>query len=217
MLTFIGNALNVAGLILALFMVVPLLAIGTGSRAMRGLGLSLAGLAEAVTGRVGRAVSWLILIMAGVQFAIVMMRYVYGLNFIVMQESITYMHGAIFLLAAGYTLLDDDHVRVDVIYSTLSARGKALVNFIGTYAFLFPVCVLIIITSGSYVAQSWAVGEGSAEASGIQGVFLLKSLVPAFAVLLALQGFAVAARAADLIRGGQGSVQGSAPLPEEAR
>ena len=161
----------------------------------------LAGVAGPLTRGAGRLVMWLVLAMALVQFAVVILRYVFGLNFIFMQEGVTYMHGAVFLLAAGYALLTDDHVRVDIFYRGASPRKKALIDFIGTYVLLFPICLLILWTGAGYVGNSWAVGEGSAEQSGIQGVFLLKSLIPAFAMLLAMAGFVMAARAGALLRG----------------
>ncbi len=151
----------------------------------------------------GRVVMWFLLLMALVQFGIVILRYVFGINFIFMQESITYMHGAVFLLAGGYALLTDDHVRVDIFYRSSSPKRKALIDFIGTYLFLFPICLLLLWTASPYVANSWAVGEGSAETSGIQGVFIIKSFVPAFALLLAMAGFSVAARASLTLREGR--------------
>ncbi len=156
---------------------------------------------EQLTTIVGRAVMWLLLAMALVQFAVVLLRYVFGVNEIFMQESITYMHGAVFLLAAGYALLTNDHVRVDIFYRDASPRRKAVVDLLGTYLFLFPICLVILWTGSPYVARSWAFLEGSADTSGIQGVFLLKSLIPAFAVLLAMAGFVVAHKAVATLKG----------------
>ncbi len=154
-----------------------------------------------MTRGVGRIAMWLVLAMAFVQFAVVILRYVFGLSFIFMQESVTYMHGAVFLLAAGYALLTNDHVRVDIFYRGAPPKRKALVDFLGAYLFLFPVCLLILWTASGYVGNSWAVGEGSNEQSGIQALYLLKSLIPAFAVLMAMAGFVIAARSVDTLRG----------------
>lgn len=148
----------------------------------------------------GRLVMWLVLAMAFVQFGVVILRYVFGINLILMQESITYMHGAVFLLAAGYALLTDDHVRVDIFYRGLSPRRKALVDFLGTYLFLFPICLVIFAAARDYVGEAWRVREGSTEQSGIQGVYLLKTLIPIFALLLSMAGFANAARAGAILR-----------------
>jgi TRAP-type mannitol/chloroaromatic compound transport system permease small subunit len=151
---------------------------------------------------VGRSVMWLVLLMALAQIAVVIFRYVFGVSFIVMQESITYMHGAVFLLAAGYALLTDDHVRVDILYRGASPRQKARMDFWGTYLLLLPTCLLILWTSAPYVANAWAVHEGSNEQSGIQALYILKSFIPAFAVFVAMAGFSVAARASETLRQG---------------
>lgn len=161
----------------------------------------LSPLFSSITRITARIVMWLLLAMAFIQFGVVVMRYVFGINYIFMQESITYLHGTVFLLAAGYALITDDHVRVDIFYRAASEKKKALIDFLGTYLFLFPVCLLLLWTASPYVGNSWAVGEGSAETSGIQAVFLLKSLIPAFAILLAMAGFSIAARAGGVLKG----------------
>lgn len=156
---------------------------------------------KTITRTTGRAAMWLVFTMALVQFTSVILRYVFGINFIWVQESITYMHGAVFLLAGGYALLTDDHVRVDIFYRDAPPRRKAWVDFLGTYFFLFPFCLLLLWTATPYVGNAWAVREGSTEQSGIQGVFLLKTLIPIFALLLAMAGFVIAARAVETLKG----------------
>ncbi|MFN0024388.1 MAG: TRAP transporter small permease subunit [Parvularculaceae bacterium] len=150
---------------------------------------------EAVVRGIGRLSIWLVLAMAAIQFAGVILRYVFGVNFIAMQESVTYLHGAVFLLAGGYALITDDHVRVDIFYREASPRRKAIVNLAGTYLFLLPFCFVALWAAAPYVGNSWAVREGSIEQSGIKGVYLLKSLIPIYLTLLALAGVAMAARA----------------------
>lgn len=144
---------------------------------------------------------WAVLSMALVQAAIVVMRYVFGVNFIWLQESVVYLFGITFLLLAGYVLLCDEHVRVDLFYREAGPRQKAWTDFLGTYLLLFPVCGLILWAAGPYVARSWAVFEPSSEPSGIPAVFLLKSLIPIFALLLSMAGFSVSTRAAMVLRG----------------
>ena len=156
---------------------------------------------SAITRKAGRATMWLIFVMALVQFASVILRYVFGINFIWAQESITYMHGTVFLIAGGYALLTNDHVRVDIFYRDASANHKARVDLFGTYLFLFPFCLLLLWTAAPYVGNAWAVGEGSTEQSGIQGVFLLKTLIPLFAILLSMAGFVIAAKATKTLKG----------------
>jgi TRAP-type mannitol/chloroaromatic compound transport system permease small subunit len=90
-------------------------------------------------------------------------------------------------------------VRVDVFYSTASPRTKALVDLCGALFLLLPFAIALLWFSLPYVARSWAILERSPETSGLPLVFLLKTLIPAFALLLALQGIAQAARAAALL------------------
>jgi TRAP-type mannitol/chloroaromatic compound transport system permease small subunit len=164
----------------------------------------LAPLVETLVRGAGRVSLFLVLAMAAIQFAAVILRYVFGLNFIAMQESVTYLHGAVFLLAGGYALLTDDHVRVDIFYREASPRRKALVDLAGTYLFLLPFCLVALWAASPYVANSWAVREGSVEQSGIKGVYLLKTLIPIYLTLLLLAGFAAAARAAETLRPSKG-------------
>lgn len=162
----------------------------------------LAGLIDSLNEAIGRAVSWLALTMVLVTFILVVMRYVFGLASIFMQESVIYMHGLLFMLAAGYTLLHDGHVRVDIFYREASESTKAWVDLLGVLFFLIPVCGLIWHVSWLYVAQSWAVHEGSKETSGIQAVFLLKTVILVFVALVILQGLSLAARALIVLVGG---------------
>jgi TRAP-type mannitol/chloroaromatic compound transport system permease small subunit len=144
---------------------------------------------------VGVSVAWLALLTVLVECAVVVMRYVFGVGSVKMQESIVYMHATVFMVAAGYTLLHDGHVRCDVFYAEASPRAQALIDLVGVLVFLLPTCALIAWVAWPYVAAAWAVREGSPEGSlGIQGVFLLKSIILVFALLLALQGLALATR-----------------------
>ena len=163
--------------------------------------LAIAHVIDLMNERIGRAVSWLALLMILVQFIVVVMRYIFGFGSIFMQESIVYMHALIFLVAAGYTLLHDGHVRVDIFYGAATARRKALINFIGVLVFLWPVCILIIVVSAKFVTAAWAVKEGSPEGSGIQAIYLLKTVIWVFAVLLMLQGYSLLVNSWAVMRG----------------
>ncbi len=151
--------------------------------------------------RLGRAVAWLALIMVLVQFTIVVLRYMFGFGSIMMQESVIYLHAVLFLAGSGYTLLHDGHVRVDIFYRDAAPRTRAFVDLIGVLIFLLPVCTLIWWGSWPYVQTSWQVLEGSRETSGIHAVYLLKTIILVFAVLMALQGIAMGLRALMVIRG----------------
>jgi TRAP-type mannitol/chloroaromatic compound transport system permease small subunit len=101
------------------------------------------------------------------------------------------MHATLFLLGAAYTLKCEGHVRVDIIYKRFSDRGRAWIDLIGTLTLLMPMCLFIFFISWDYVVSSWALFEGSREAGGLDGVFLLKSLILVMAGLLLLQGIAM--------------------------
>ena len=141
------------------------------------------------------------LLLALVQASVVVAVSVFSVSVVWLQELTQYLFGAMFLLAAGAVLLTDGHVRVDLLYSRWSARRRALVDLLGLTLFVLPVCALVVIASAPYVAASWAELERSSEPSGIHAVYLLKSMIPAFGVLLALSAFARAADAAATLRG----------------
>jgi TRAP-type mannitol/chloroaromatic compound transport system permease small subunit len=156
---------------------------------------------DALNENIGKAVAWLALLMVIVQFIVVIMRYVFGIGSIFMQESIIYLHAIVFMLGAGYTLLHNGHVRVDIFYREASPQRKAVVDLLGVAIFLIPVCALIWWGSWSYVANSWRVFEGSRETSGIQAVFLLKTVILVFVVLVVLQGISLAIRSLLILAG----------------
>lgn len=156
---------------------------------------------DAINDRVGKAISWLAVIMVVVQFTIVVMRYIFGINFIFIQESVIYLHAALFMVGAGYTLLHDGHVRVDIFYREASPRRQALVDLFGALFFLLPVCVVILWYGVPFFEQSWAMREGSQETSGIQAVYIQKLFIVLFAALVGLQGVAMALRSALTLHG----------------
>lgn len=150
---------------------------------------------EAVNRAVGRAVAWTALLMVLVQFAVVVLRYVFGVSYVWAGESVMYLHATLFMLGAGYTALVDEHVRVDIFYARLGDRGKAAVDLFGALVFLLPAMAVLAWWSWPSVRNAWAVREGAISVGGIPASFLLKTLIPAFAALLTLQGVASAARA----------------------
>jgi TRAP-type mannitol/chloroaromatic compound transport system permease small subunit len=146
---------------------------------------------------------WLSLWLVLVQFAVVVLRYVFGLGFIFLQEALLYFHGTLFLIAASGALLHEGHVRIDVFYRGLSPGGKAWIDLIGTYVFLIPVIAVIAAASVPYVSASWSVLEGSKETSGIPAIFVLKTMILAFAGLVYAQAISFASRAALVILGAE--------------
>ncbi|MPZ56535.1 MAG: TRAP transporter small permease subunit [Rhizobiales bacterium] len=151
---------------------------------------------DRLTGAVGRAVAWLALTLVLVQFAVVILRYVLGIGSIWLQETVLYGHAVLFMLAAAWTLRDDGHVRIDILYGDATTRTKALVDLFGALLLLLPFMAVLAWYAWPYVTRSWAIHERSREVSGLPFVYLLKSLIPLFALLMALQGIAQAIRAA---------------------
>ncbi len=162
---------------------------------------------------VGVTVAWLVLFMVLVQFAVVVMRYVFGFNSIALQESILYAHGAMFMLASAYTLFIGGHVRVDIFYHAMNTRNQAWVDLLGTALFLVPFMLLVLNFSWNYVEISWRIHEASRETSGLPGVFLLKTVILVFAGLMLLQGMALAGKAALFISGQTDIDQARASAP----
>ncbi len=169
----------------------------SGFNVLRGL----AGSIDAFNEWLGRTVSWLSLLMVLVTVTIVVLRYVFDLGWIWLQESVTYMHASLFLVGAAYTLKHEGHVRVDIFYQRFSPRGQAWIDLLGTLGLLLPVCLFILFVSWDYVVQSWSLHEGSREAGGLEAVYLLKSLILVMAVLLLLQGLSLALRCLDRLIG----------------
>jgi TRAP-type mannitol/chloroaromatic compound transport system permease small subunit len=156
---------------------------------------SIADRIDRLTTGIGRAVSWLALVVVLLQFALVVARYLFGLGSIWMTEAVIYSHASLFMLACAWTLRAGGHVRVDIFYAEASARTKAIIDLIGALLLLLPFALMLVWLSLPYAARSWAILERSQEASGLPLVFLLKSLIPVFAVMMALQGVTQAIRA----------------------
>ncbi|MSU91025.1 TRAP transporter small permease subunit [Rhodobacteraceae bacterium 2CG4] len=154
-------------------------------------------LADALDGinrGLARGVRWIVVAMVLIQFAIVIGRYVFGVNSIAAQESVLYLHAAFFMLAGGYTLLVDKHVRVDVFYAHLSPRAKRRIDIFGHLFLLMPSMLALLYWSWPSVRNSWKILEGPMSVGGIEAVFLMKSLIPAFCVLVMLQSVAILIR-----------------------
>ncbi|MEQ8194357.1 MAG: TRAP transporter small permease subunit [Rhodospirillales bacterium] len=143
---------------------------------------------------IGKITAFFALAIVLIQFIVVLLRYVFGIGSIFIQESIIYAHAILFMVGAGYTLLQDGHVRLDIFYRAASRRKKDLINLIGSVTCLLPMSILIWVYSWPYVAQSWRVLESSKETSGIPAVFLLKTMILIFAGLLFAQGLSLALR-----------------------
>ena len=128
--------------------------------------------------------AWLTVVMVLLTFTIVVLRYGFNMGWIWLQESLTYLHVAVFSVVAAWALQQDGHVRVDIFYAGMTDKNRARVDLLGSLIFLVPFCIFILIISWPYVANSWKLLESSREAGGLPLVFLLKSLILVMPALL---------------------------------
>ena len=143
---------------------------------------------DAINERVGRAVSWLALLLVLITAYDVLMRYLFRTSYVFIAELEWHLFAFLFLVGAGYTYLHDGHVRVDIFYAQSTRRRRALIDVVFTVFFLFPMCFMLIRTSIPFVAASWAVLEGSPDPGGLPGRLVVKAAIPVGFLFLALQG-----------------------------
>ena len=131
--------------------------------------------------------SFLVVFMTFNVFLVVVLRYLFGISFIWMQETYVWMHAYIFMLGAGFTYLNDDHVRIDILYRNASQTYRAFIDLIGNVFFLLPFLYIIWSYSFPFVYKSWQMNEISREAGGLSMLFLLKLAILLFVILLFIQ------------------------------
>jgi TRAP-type mannitol/chloroaromatic compound transport system permease small subunit len=160
---------------------------------------------------IGRLFAWLTLVAVVLCFTVVVQRYLLSTTQLWMQDLYVWLNGAMFMTVAGYTLLVEGHVRVDILYRPASPRRKAMMDLAGVLLFLLPFCTVVWLWSYEYVQRSWLFHEGSANPGGMPGLFILKTFILVFVVLVGLQGIAMALRSV-LVLAGRESL-----LPERYR
>ena len=156
--------------------------------------LRIADCIDAINRGVAHVLRWLALAMTLISFGIVIARYVFGISSIWVQESVLYLHAMLFMLAAGYTLLVDKHVRVDIFYASVSPQIRRRIDIGGHLLLLLPSMAALAWWSWPSVRNSWTILEGPISVGGIEAMFLLKSLIPAFCLLVMLQSVAILLR-----------------------
>jgi len=154
---------------------------------MRTVFSTLSRLIDTLNDKVGNLVSWLCFSMVIVTFGVVVARYAFNEGSIMVQETVIYMYAFVFMLGAGYTYLNEGHVRVDIFFKNRTRKQQAKINILGNLLLLLPMVSAIFWYSFPYVKFSWSLFEGSKEAGGFDYVYLLKSAIPALCILLGLQ------------------------------
>jgi len=150
--------------------------------------LRISGLIDGLNEHVGRLSYWLILVMVLVSAGNASVRYIFDRSSNAWLEIQWYLFSAVFLLGAGYTLLHNQHVRIDVISGRLSKRARAWIDVFGTLFFLLPMAIAIMWMSWPVFVQAWELHEESSNAGGLI-VWPARLLVPAGFLMLVLQGF----------------------------
>ena len=174
--------------------------------------LGIARAIDAVNERIGRAVLWLVLAVTLISAANALMRYGFGMSSNAWLEIQWYLFGAIFLLAAGYTLKHNGHVRVDVLYGRWPPRVRAWIDLLGAALFLLPLCVLMVWLSWHGFIESFQRGELSSDAGGLIR-WPVRLLIPLGFALLGLQGVSELIKRVAFLRG-QGELPHEPPMEE---
>ncbi len=156
---------------------------------------------EAFIEATGRAIAWLTLALVLVMFSVVVFRFVFDVGWVWLQESANYLHAFIFMLGAAYTLKQDGHVRVDILYRKLGTRGQALIDLLGTLLLLIPVCAFIFYISWDEVIKAWINLEPSQRTGGLDLAYVLKSSMLLMPALMIIQGIAIVIQKSLLLRG----------------
>ncbi|WP_019646566.1 TRAP transporter small permease subunit [Novispirillum itersonii] len=164
--------------------------------------LRVSGLLNQVNSAIGNIAMWSAVGMMLVMFVIVVLRYIFGISYIFLNETELYFHGTLFMLGGGYTLLKDGHVRVDIFYGTARYRTRLWIDLIGTLVLLVPSCLVLLYFTWPFVSKAWAIREGAISVGGIPASFLLKTLIPAFGGLILLQGISLMLRNLGLLLSG---------------
>lgn len=128
-------------------------------------------------------------------FANAILRYVFGYGSVWLYEAVIYCFVVVMAGAAGWTMVRDEHVRVDILYAAARPRRQGLIDVLGCLFLLAPFLWIMWDRTLPYVGRAWATREGSMEISGLPFLWLLKTMMLVFVVLLAFAGIAFFLRA----------------------
>jgi len=149
--------------------------------------LRISALIDGLNERIGKAVYWLVLVAVLISAGNAIVRKLFNMSSNAFLEAQWYLFSAVFLLCAGFTLLRNEHVRIDVIAGRLSPRAQAWIDVLGTIFFLMPMVLLFIWLSWPVFVRTFTHGEISTNAGGLM-IWPARLLVPIGFTLLALQG-----------------------------
>ncbi len=171
---------------------------------------------SAFNGFLGNVFSWFTLGIVLVCFCVVVLRYLFQTSFVWMQDLYVWMNGAMFTGIAGYVLMRDGHVRVDIFYRPWSPRRKAWLDLLGFFLFLAPFVTTVLIWTWTYVQRSWRFHESSMNVGGLPGLFIVKTFILIFAVVILLQGIAMVLRSILVLNGREELLPADLRYPAQA-
>ena len=196
----LGTGLRFAGYGLLPLLALPLLILAI-PKPLSKISEMLSGLLDRISGFAlgfALAASFVIIV---IQLAAVLLRYVFGLSFSWLNDSVIFTFAMMFMLGAAATLRDDGHVRVDILRPRFGPKTKAGIELFGSLVFIVPICVLILYAGSGLIARSWIGLEHFNESDGLPIKYLFKTMVPVFAVLMIGQALSQAIKSALVIRG----------------
>lgn len=162
--------------------------------------LGLSRIIDIVTEKIGKAVSWLILVAVLVSAGNAVVRKMFNISSNAWLEAQWYLFGGAFMLAAAYTLAQNEHIRIDIVYGKFSRRKQHFIDLFGHCFFLMPFVLLMIYYFIPYVSMSYRSGEGSSSAGGLI-LWPAKAILLAGFLLLGAQGVSEIIKKVAIIRG----------------
>jgi len=156
---------------------------------------------EKISDKIGYFVSWICTLMVLTVFYDTIMRYAFNHGSVALQELEWHLFAVVFLLGAAFTFKEGGHVRVDILYMSFSKKTKAWIDFIGTFIFLIPFAVMVILSSKIFIHNSWMVREVSSDPGGLPARYILKAMIPLGFILLIIQGLSEALKNFMIIKG----------------
>lgn len=165
--------------------------------------IKIASTIDSINQAVGKAVSWLSLLLVLIIIVDVFLRYTFSVTSSASFELEWHLFAVLFLISAAWTLQQDRHVRVDVFYQQFSERNKARVNLFGSIFLLLPLCIVGVIEGSQFALNAYLMGEKSPDPGGLPARFIIKSVIPLGFLLLGLQGISAAITNFDRLKNGK--------------
>jgi TRAP-type mannitol/chloroaromatic compound transport system permease small subunit len=156
---------------------------------------------ERISEAIGKGFAWLTLGSVLVCFAVVVLRYGFGIGHVWMQELYVWFHAMVFTGCAGYALKHNAHVRVDIFYSSMTARKRAWVDLLGACVLVIPWMAFTAWVAWPWMMRSYGMGESSGASDGMPAIWVLKAMLIVMTVVLILQATAMALRSLLILSG----------------